>query len=301
MGKPLFPIKKIGKRVGLYTISFVFHKRKKTKGCRFHPSCKTLHNMSIPYYKQTGQEVEIFEHVYKNKLPLLLKGPTGTGKSRFVEYMAHQMGKKLYTVACHEETSATDLIGRYIIKGAETIWIDGPMTKAVREGALLYLDEVAEARPDVIVALHSLTDHRRTLFIDKTGETIEANDSFMLIATYNPGYQKGFKELKPSTRQRFVSFSFNYPKAKVETEILVNETGVEESIAKKLIKLGEKIRNLTDLGLAETVSTRLLVDAAILIKSGLPMRLACNVAIAEPLSDDQDIVDALKDLISISI
>jgi len=257
--------------------------------------------MSVPYYKVIDKEVEIFEHVFKNKLPLLLKGPTGTGKSRFVEFMAHTMGKNLYTVACHEETSATDLIGRYIIKGAETIWIDGPMTKAVREGALLYLDEVAEARPDVIVALHSLTDHRRTLFIDKTGETVVANDDFMLIATYNPGYQKGFKELKPSTRQRFVSFSFSYPNAKTESEILINETGIEEGIAKKLIKLGGKIRNLTELGLAETVSTRLLVDAAILIKSGLPIRLSCNVAIAEPLSDDIDVVEALKDLISLSI
>ncbi|MBL4594654.1 MAG: CbbQ/NirQ/NorQ/GpvN family protein [Flavobacteriales bacterium] len=257
--------------------------------------------MKNPYYKIIDQEETIFEHVYKNKLPLLIKGPTGTGKSRFVEYMAHKMGKKLYTVACHEETSATDLIGRYIIKGAETVWIDGPMTKAVREGAILYLDEVAEARPDIIVALHSLTDHRRTLFIDKTGETIPADDSFMLVATYNPGYQKGFKELKPSTRQRFVSLSFIYPENKVETEILINETGSEEDIAKKLVKMGAKIRNLTELGLAETVSTRLLVDAAILIKSGLPQRLSCNVAIAEPLTDDEDTLEALKDLISLSI
>ena len=215
--------------------------------------------------------------------------------------MAYKMGKKLYTVACHEETSATDLIGRYIIKGAETVWIDGPMTKAVREGAMLYLDEVAEARPDIIVALHSLTDHRRTLFIDKTGETIKAEDGFMLIATYNPGYQKGFKELKPSTRQRFVSLSFVYPENKIETEILINETNVESDVAKKLVKMGGKIRNLTELGLAETVSTRLLVDAAILIKSGLPQRLACNVAIAEPLTDDEDTLEALKDLISLSI
>ena len=257
--------------------------------------------MKEPYYKVIGKEVEIFEHLFKNKLPLLLKGPTGTGKSRFVEYMAHKKQKKLYTVACHEETSATDLIGRYIIKGAETIWVDGPMTKAVREGALLYLDEVAEARPDIIVALHSLTDHRRTLFIDKTGEIIEAGDDFMLIATYNPGYQKGFKELKPSTRQRFVSFSFNYPEDKVETEILIKETGIDEANAKKIIKLGKKIRNLTELGLAETVSTRLMVDAAILIKSGLPPRLSCSVAIAEPLSDDEDTVEALNDLINLSM
>ncbi len=257
--------------------------------------------MEAPYYKVVGQELSIFEHTYKNKLPLLLKGPTGTGKSRFVEFMAHKMNKQLYTVACHEETSATDLIGRYIIKGAETIWIDGPMTKAVKEGAILYLDEVAEARPDIIVALHSLTDHRRTLFIDKTGEIVKADDSFMLIATYNPGYQKGFKELKPSTRQRFISMSFSYPNKKIETEILINETGVDESVAAKLVSMGEKIRNLTELGLAETVSTRLLVDAAILIHSGLPNRLACNVAIAEPLSDDEDTLEALKDLISLCI
>jgi len=257
--------------------------------------------MNNPYYKVIGEEESIFEHSYKNSLPLLLKGPTGTGKSRFVEYMAHKLDKKLYTVACHEETSATDLIGRYIIKGAETVWIDGPMTKAIREGAFLYLDEVAEARPDIIVALHSLTDHRRTLFIDKTGETVKADDSFMLIATYNPGYQKGFKELKPSTRQRFISLSFVYPELKTEIEILVNETNVEEVVAKKIIKLGQKIRNLTELGLAETVSTRLLVDAAILINSGLPQRLSCNVAIAEPLTDDEDTLEALKDLISLSI
>lgn len=257
--------------------------------------------MKNTFYKIINKEKDIFEHAYKNKLPLLLKGPTGTGKSRFVEFMAEQMGKKLYTVACHEETSSTDLIGRYIIKGSETVWIDGPMTKAIKEGAFLYLDEIAEARPDIIVALHSLTDHRRALFIDKTGETITANDDFMLIATYNPGYQKGFKELKPSTRQRFVSLSFNYPDNKIESEILINETKVDDDVAKKLVKLGDKIRNLTELGLAETVSTRLLVDAALLINSGLPQRLSCDVAIAEPLTDDSDTLDALKDLISLSI
>lgn len=257
--------------------------------------------MQTTFYKTIGKEQEIFEHAYQNKLPLLLKGPTGTGKSRFVEFMAKKMSKKLYTVACHEETSSTDLIGRYIIKGNETVWVDGPMTRAVKEGAFLYLDEIAEARPDIIVALHSLTDHRRTLFIDKTGETIVANENFMLIATYNPGYQKGFKELKPSTRQRFISLSFNYPENEVETDILIKETGVEEDVAKKLVKLGSKIRNLTELGLAETVSTRLLVDASLLIKSGLPHRLSCDVAIAEPLTDDEDTLSALKDLISLSM
>ncbi|NCP46410.1 MAG: AAA family ATPase [Flavobacteriales bacterium CG18_big_fil_WC_8_21_14_2_50_32_9] len=257
--------------------------------------------MKTTFYKVIGKEQEIFEHTFKNKLPLLLKGPTGTGKSRFVEFMAEKLGKKLYTVACHEETSSTDLIGRYIIKGNETVWIDGPMTKAIKEGAFLYLDEIAEARPDIIVALHSLTDHRRALFIDKTGETIVADENFMLIATYNPGYQKGFKELKPSTRQRFISLSFNYPDNELEKSILIGETGVDEDVAKKLVKLGSKIRNLTELGLAETVSTRLLVDASLLIKSGLPQRLSCDVAIAEPLTDDEDTLIALKDLISLSM
>src|SRR5690554_3713963 len=257
--------------------------------------------METIFYKSVGKEQDIFEHAYKNQLPLLLKGPTGTGKSRFVEFMAQKMGKKLYTVACHEETSSTDLIGRYILKGAETVWIDGPMTRAVKEGAFLYLDEIAEARPDIIVALHSLTDHRRSLYIDKTGETITADENFMLIATYNPGYQRGFKELKPSTRQRFVSLSFNYPEKNIESKILIKETGIEDDVANKLVKLGTKIRNLTELGLAETVSTRLLVDAAKLIKSGLPRRLSVHVAIIEPLTDELEILQALKNLSDLMI
>ncbi len=257
--------------------------------------------MSTPFYKQTGHEKKVFEHAFKNKLPLLLKGPTGTGKSRFIEFMAHQMDKKLYTVACHEETSATDLIGRYIIKGSETVWIDGPMTKAVKEGAILYLDEIAEARPDIIVALHSLTDHRRSLYIDKTGEIVQATEDFMLVASYNPGYQKGFKELKPSTRQRFISLSFSYPSEVLEAEIIIGETGIDKETSVKLVKMGNRIRNLTELGLAETVSTRLLVDAAYLIKSGLPPRLSSEVAIVEPLTDDETTLEALRDLVHLSI
>ena len=229
---------------------------------------------NTPYYHQVGKEIEVFEHAYKNKIPFLLKGPTGTGKSRFIEFMSHKLDKKLITIACHEETSATDLIGRYIIKGTETLWIDGPLTKAVKEGAIIYLDEIAEARPDVIVAIHSLTDHRRELYIDKLGETIKAHNDFMLVASFNPGYQKGFKELKPSTKQRFVAMSFSYPDEKIETDILVNETNIDKAIAKKLVNIGNKIRNLTELGLTETASTRLLVDAAKLIHSGLPKRLS---------------------------
>ena len=255
----------------------------------------------VPYYHQIGKEVEVFEQAYKNKIPFLLKGPTGTGKSRFIEYMAHKLNKRLITISCHEETSSTDLIGRYIITGAETLWMDGPLTKAIKEGAIIYLDEIAEARPDVIVAVHSLTDHRRELFIDKLGETIKAHTDFMLVASFNPGYQKGFKELKPSTRQRFIATAFAYPEAKIEVDILVNETGVEASIAKKLVNIATKIRNLTELGLAETVSTRLLVDAAKLIHSGLPKRLSVEVAIVEPLTDDLEVVEALKDLCNLMI
>lgn len=254
-----------------------------------------------PYYHPVAKEVEVFEQCYKNKIPVLLKGPTGTGKSRFIEYMSHQLGKKLITICCHEETSSTDLIGRFIIKGAETIWLDGPLTLAVKEGAIIYLDEVAEARPDVIVAIHSLTDHRRVLFIDKLGETVKADENFMLVASFNPGYQRGFKELKPSTRQRFAALSFNYPIAKIETEILMKETSVSEDIAKQLVNIGNKIRNLKELGLTETASTRLLIDAAKLIHSGLPKRLSVKVAVIEPLTDEPEIAEALTDLCNLMI
>lgn len=256
---------------------------------------------TAPYYHSVGKEIEVFEHAYRNKIALLLKGPTGTGKSRFIEYMAHKLDIKLLTISCHEETSSTDLIGRFIIKGAETIWLDGPLTTAVKEGYIIYLDEIAEARPDVIVAIHSLTDHRRELFIDKLGQTFKAHEDFMLVASFNPGYQRGFKELKPSTRQRFVAMSFTYPDAKIEAEILMNESRVSEEIAKKLVAIGSKIRNLTELGLTETVSTRLLVDAAKLIKTGLPKRLSVKVAVVEPLTDDIQVTEALNDLSDLMI
>lgn len=253
------------------------------------------------FYKAVGSEIEVFNQINQLQLPLLLKGPTGSGKSRFIEFMANELNKKLITVSCHEETSATDLIGRFIIKGAETFWIDGPLSIAVKNGHILYLDEVAEARPDVIVAIHSLTDHRRELFIDKLGETIKAHPDFLLVASFNPGYQKGFKELKPSTRQRFVALSFDYPNQKAETEILINETGISAEIAQKLVTIGAKIRNLTELGLTETVSTRLLVDAAKLINNGLPKRLAVHVAVVEPLTDERETLNALKDLCDLMI
>ncbi|HSJ66118.1 MAG TPA: CbbQ/NirQ/NorQ/GpvN family protein [Anditalea sp.] len=257
--------------------------------------------IDAPFYQENKKETAVFGHAFKNKIPLLLKGPTGTGKSRFVEYMAYQLDQRLITISCHEETSSTDLIGRFIIRGAETVWLDGPLTTAVKEGAILYLDEVAEARPDVIVAIHSLTDHRRELFIDKLGETVKAHENFMLVASFNPGYQRGFKELKPSTRQRFVAVSFDYPESNLEKEILIMESGVDPDIAKKLVSIGSKIRNLTELGLSETVSTRLLVDAAKLIHSGLPKRLAVHVAVVEPLTDDLQTSQALKDLCDLMI
>lgn len=257
--------------------------------------------MNTPYYHSTGKEIDVFEKAYECKIPFLLKGPTGTGKSRFIEFMAHKLGTELITISCHEETSSTDLIGRFIIKGAETVWLDGPLTTAVKQGCIIYLDEIAEARPDVIVAIHSLTDHRRELYIDKLGKNIKAHENFMLVASFNPGYQRGFKELKPSTRQRFVSISFAYPEEKTESEILVSETNVDKDVAKKLVNIASKIRNLTELGLTETVSTRLLVDAAKLIHAGLPKRLAVHVAVVEPLTDDLEVIQALKDLSDLMI
>lgn len=254
-----------------------------------------------PYYKVQGKEDALFQHAFHNKLPLLLKGPTGTGKSRFIGYMAFLLNKPLITVSCHEETSSTDLIGRYILKGTETHWVDGPMTTAVRTGAILYLDEVAEARPDVIVAIHSLTDYRRELYIDKLGQSIQAHPEFMLTASFNPGYQKGFKELKPSTRQRFIALTFEYPSADTEREIVQTETGCDSVTVDKLVRIAHKIRNLTELGLTETVSTRLIVDAAILIKSGLPPRLSVHAGMIEPLTDDPQTLQALRDLANLMI
>lgn len=256
----------------------------------------TIETEKLPFYLPVAKEVEVFTNAFENKIPLLLKGPTGTGKTRFVEHMAARLGKKAITVSCHEETSATDLIGRFLIKGAETVWLDGPMTTAVRNGHILYLDEVAEARPDVIVAIHSLTDFRRELYIDKCSESLTAHKDFMLVASFNPGYQRGFKELKPSTRQRFLAIPFHYPKPETEVIILTKETGIDEETARKLVMTGNKIRNLREVGLAETVSTRLLVHAAMLIKSGLPRRLAAKIAIVEPLTDDPQVSESLSDL-----
>lgn len=252
--------------------------------------------VAAPYYRPINSEVEVFRHALANCLPLMLKGPTGSGKSRFVEVMAAELGRPLIQVSCNDETSATDLLGRHLIKGGDTVWQDGPVTRAVRTGAFLYLDEIAEAREDVIVVLHSLTDHRRELYLDRLNETLKAPPEFMLIVSFNPGYQKGLKEMKPSTRQRFIGLAFDYPRSDVETEIVARETGLEPGVAKKLVHFAGKIRNLHELGLAETASTRLLVDAGHLIRSGLGARLACEVAIVQPLTDDLETVTALKEL-----
>lgn len=252
--------------------------------------------MASTYYREIGDEVPIFELCYRNRLPLLIKGPTGCGKSQFVAAMAERLGRPVVKVSCNEDTTAADLLGRFIIKNMETVWQDGPVARAVREGAILYLDEIAEAREDVIVALHPLTDHRRELYLDRTNETLHAADTFFCVASYNPGYQRGLKELKPSTRQRFVSITLGYPEPNVEAEIIRTVTEVKAETAEKLVQFAAKIRSLTQLGLRETVSTRLLVYAGRLIHAGMAPRLACRVAIAEPLTDDPKVVTSIVDL-----
>ncbi|MCO4745012.1 MAG: CbbQ/NirQ/NorQ/GpvN family protein [Proteobacteria bacterium] len=252
-----------------------------------------------PYYRAVGREVALFEHAFRLRQPLLLRGPTGCGKSRFVEHMAHRLGRPLVTVACHEDTSATDLLGRFLIQGGDTVWQDGPVTRAVRQGAILYLDELAEARPDVIVALHPLSDHRHQIFVDRLDTSLTAAEGFMLVASYNPGYQNRLKELKPSTRQRFLGVRFDYPSASVEQEIVEAESGVPAAMAKRLVALGHKLRTLDRLGLAEVPSTRLLVETGKLIASGYPAREAAQAAMVEPLTDDAEVIDGLMQAVKL--
>lgn len=251
------------------------------------------------YYRPIGQECVLFEAAWRRGLPLLLKGPTGAGKSRMVEYMAERLGRPLVTVACHDETSAVDLVGRHVLRGDSTEWQDGPVTRAVREGAILYLDEIAEARPDVVVVLHPLTDHRRRLFVERRDEVVAAAPGFGLVVSYNPGYQRGLKELKTSTRQRFVALRFDYPEPAVEAEVLVGETGAPPELARRLVALAGKVRAVGELGLGDPPSTRLLVDAAQLIAAGVPPRLACRAAIVEPLTDDPEVAAALGELVAL--
>jgi nitric oxide reductase NorQ protein len=251
-----------------------------------------------PFYLACGDEIAVFSACHARGLPVMLKGPTGCGKTRFVEHMAWRLRRPLVTVACHDDLSASDLVGRYLIRGSETVWQDGPLTRAVRAGAVCYLDEVVEARQDTIVVIHPLTDDRRVLPIDKTGELIAAAAGFQLVISYNPGYQHLLKDLKPSTRQRFVALEFTVPPPEREIAIVVHEGGVSHHEAAALVALAGRIRTLRDRGLPEVPSTRLLVAAARLIASGVPTRDACRVAIAAPLTDDPDLLAAVQDVIT---
>jgi nitric oxide reductase NorQ protein len=252
---------------------------------------------SEPYYQPVRDEVALFESAHRRRLPVLLKGPTGCGKTRFVEYMAWRLKRPLVTVACHDDLTTADLVGRYLIVGNETVWVDGPLAAAVRAGALCYLDEIVEARKDTTVVIHPLADNRRMLAIDKRGELLAAPGDFMLVISYNPGYQSVLKEIKPSTRQRFVALEFDYPEAAVEAGIVAREGGVDADTARRLVKLGELTRNLKGAGLDEGASTRLLVHAAQLIADGVAPAAACTAAIARALSDDPEMTGTLDDLV----
>ncbi|QCO56306.1 CbbQ/NirQ/NorQ/GpvN family protein [Pseudorhodobacter turbinis] len=251
-----------------------------------------------PFYLPQSDECDIFAAAAAHDLPVLLKGPTGCGKTRFVAHMAARLGRPLYTVACHDDLSAADLIGRYLLKGGETVWVDGPLTRAVREGAICYLDEVVEARRDVTVVLHPLTDDRRILPIDRTGEELVAAPGFLLVASYNPGYQNIMKTLKPSTRQRFVSLEFNFPKMEHEIPVVARESGLDAERVKPLVRLANKLRAMKGQDLEEGVSTRLVVYAATLIAGGMAIERAIQTAMIEPLTDDADVKAGLRDLVT---
>ncbi len=251
-----------------------------------------------PYYLPVGREVELFEAAYTAKLPAMLKGPTGCGKTRFVEYMAYKLNRPLITVACHEDLSSTDLVGRFLLEGEETVWHDGPLTKAVRAGAICYLDEVVEARKDTVVIIHPLTDDRRRLPIEKRGTIIEAPPEFMLVVSYNPGYQSIIKDLKQSTRQRFVAMEFDYPSADSETEIVAKEGGIDKDLARDLVTIGQKVRNLRGHGLEEGVSTRLLIYAAQMIAEGISPIDAAEVAICSPITDDRELQRSIREIVT---
>ncbi len=276
------------------------------------PVQSTGHRLtSEPWYLPVADEVEIFEAAFAARLPVLLKGPTGCGKTRFVEYMTWRLFRKnqdhqhldtpLITVACHEDLTATDLVGRYLLINDQTDWIDGPLTRAARGGGIAYLDEIVEARKDTTVLIHALTDHRRILPIEKRGEIVDAHKDFLLVISYNPGYQSVLKDLKTSTRQRFVSLEFDYPEVAVETKIIAHESGLDSQLAERLAVVGQKIRNLREHGFEEGVSTRLLVYAGQLIHRGIDPRRACDVAICRAVTDDHDVQHAMTEIIDVLI
>ena len=280
------------------------------------------HLTEEPYYVPIGDEIELFEAAYAQKIPVIFKGPTGCGKTRFVEYMSYRLGQPLtrvqqnagsggssngaeadesdhlplVTIACHEDLTASDLVGRYLLEGDQTVWIDGPLTRAVKAGGICYLDEIVEARKDTTVLIHPLTDHRRILPVEKRGELLEAADGFLLILSYNPGYQSALKDLKHSTRQRFISIEFDYPPRDIEAEIIEHESSCDADTALQLAKLGEKIRNLKEHGLGEGASTRLLIYAGQMISQGIPPRRACQVAVNWAVTDDFNIQRSIEEL-----
>jgi nitric oxide reductase NorQ protein len=275
------------------------------------------HPLQEPFYLPVGDEVELFTAAFRQKIPVLLKGPTGCGKTRFIEYMAWKLGRPLtiikdvtgdrgettqalplVTVACHEDLTASDLVGRYLLEGESTRWIDGPLTRAVKAGAICYLDEVVEARKDTTVLIHPLTDHRRVLPIEKRGQIIEAADGFLLVISYNPGYQSALKDLKHSTRQRFIAIEFDHPPRDLEARIIEHESGVDRAVAEELAKLGEKVRNLKEHGLSEGVSTRLLVYTGRLIAEGIEPKRACQVGVVWALTDDAEVQRSIEEVVS---
>lgn len=251
----------------------------------------------LPFYVPAGNEMALFEHAWRNRLPLLLKGPTGCGKTRFVAHMAARLGLPLHTVACHDDLTAADLTGRYLLKGGETVWVDGPLTRAVRHGGICYLDEVVEARKDVTVVLHPLTDDRRILPLERTGEELEAPDDFMLVVSYNPGYQNVLKSLKPSTRQRFLAIDFGYPAPELETRVVAEETGLTPDKAALLVGIANRLRTLEGSDLEEAASTRLLVYCGTLMRAGMSLDDAIRAAIVEPLTDEPDVKQGLIETI----
>ena len=254
----------------------------------------------VPWYQPQGSESELFLNAWNNRLPLLLKGPTGCGKTRFVEHMAARLGRPLYTVACHDDLTAADLIGRHLIGDGDTFWQDGPLTRAVREGGICYLDEVVEARKDTTVVLHPLSDNRRILPIDRTGEILSAPPEFMLVVSFNPGYQNLLKGMKPSTRQRFVAVRLDFPAPELEQTIVMREAGVGADIAGRLVTLAGQLRRLKDHDLEESASTRLLIYTAVLLRDGFDPLDACRAGLVEPLSDDELTVDALMEVVQAS-